>query len=75
MLGFNPHLHILCADGGFKDNGTFYAAGKDLNAESLEPLFRHKLLSMLVKRGMITERVIELISSWHFLPYPSEYIP
>ena len=65
MLGFNPHLHILCADGGFKDNGTFYAAGKDLNAESLEPLFRHKLLSMLVKRGIITERVIELISSWH----------
>ncbi|MHB1253474.1 MAG: transposase [Candidatus Humimicrobiaceae bacterium] len=26
MLGFNPHLHILAADGGFSDNGTFYAA-------------------------------------------------
>ena len=65
FLGFNPHLHILCADGCFKDNGTFYAAGMDLNAESLEPLFRHKILSMLKKRGLITDRVIELISNWH----------
>jgi len=23
ILGFNPHLHILCADGCFKDNGIF----------------------------------------------------
>ncbi|MDD5659801.1 MAG: transposase [Actinomycetota bacterium] len=25
MLGYNPHLHILCADGGFGDSGIFYA--------------------------------------------------
>ena len=64
FLGFNPHLHILCADGCFKDNGLFYAAGADVNAESLEPLFRHKILSMLKKRRLITNRTIELISSW-----------
>jgi hypothetical protein len=29
MLGFNPHLHILAADGGFGESGIFYAAGKD----------------------------------------------
>ena len=64
MLGFNPHLHILCADGCFGASGTFYAAGIDLNAESLEPLFRHKILSMLKKRGLIAETTIKLILSW-----------
>ena len=65
FLGFNQHLHILAADGCFKDNGTFYAAGPDINAGSIEPLFRHKILSMLKKRGLITESIIKLILSWH----------
>jgi hypothetical protein len=65
FLGFNPHLHILCADGCFKDNGIFYAAGTDIKAESLEPLFRHKILSMLKKRGLIGQTTIKLISNWH----------
>ena len=64
MLGYNPHLHILVADGGFNDNGTFYAAAADLDASMIEPLFRHKILAMLKKKGLIGERVIELISSW-----------
>ena len=54
LLGFNPHLHILCADGCFGASGTFYAANIDLNTCSLEPLFRHKILSMLKKRRLIT---------------------
>ena len=45
-------------------NGTFYAAGASLNADSLEPLFRHKILSMLKKRGLITETAIKIIQSW-----------
>jgi hypothetical protein len=65
FLGFNPHLHILCADGCFKDNGIFYAAGTNINTGSLEPLFRHKILSMLKKRALITESIIKLILSWH----------
>jgi len=65
MLGFNPHLHILAADGCFSGSGIFYTAAAELNGGTLEPLFRHKILSMLKKRGLITGRVIELISSWH----------
>jgi hypothetical protein len=65
MLGYNPHLHILCADGAFGDSGIFYAAAADFNGSDLEPLFRHKILSMLKKKGLITDRVIELICSWH----------
>ena len=64
MLGYNPHLHILCADGGFGEHGIFYAAAAGLDATSLEPLFRHKILSMLKRRGLIGERVIELIAGW-----------
>ena len=43
---------------------SFYSAGIDLNAESLEPLFRHKILSMLKKRGLIGQTTIKLIQSW-----------
>ena len=64
LLGVSPHLHILCADGCFGKNGMFYAANIDLDAGCLEPLFRHKILSMLKKRVLITDRVIGLISSW-----------
>ena len=64
MLGYNPHLHILCADGGFGDNGIFYAAASELDATALEPLFAHKILSMLKRRGLIGKRVIEIISNW-----------
>lgn len=61
MLDYNPHLHILCADGCFGNNGIFYAAAANLDATCLEPLFAHKILSMLKRRGLITSRVIELI--------------
>jgi len=61
MLGYNPRLHILCADGGFGDNGIFYAAAAGLDGPALEPLFRHKILSMLKRRGLITDRIIELM--------------
>ena len=67
MLRFNPHLHILCTDGCFGASGIFYAAAADLDATVLEPLFRHKILSMLKRRGFIGKRVIELISNWRHL--------
>ena len=53
MLGYNPHLHILAADGGFGGSGIFYASTVNLDASTLEPLFRHKILSMLKKKGLI----------------------
>ena len=64
FLGFNPHLHILTSDGCFGKGGIFYASPAHINAEDLELLFRHKVLSMLKKKGLITDRIIELISSW-----------
>ena len=64
FLGFNPHLHILAADGGFGASGMFYTSSIDINTDKIEPLFRHKVLSMLKRKGLITGRVIELVSSW-----------
>lgn len=50
FLGSSPHLHILVDDGCFEDSGMFYASGSHINAEELEPLFRHKVLSMLKRK-------------------------
>lgn len=55
VFGFNFHLHILASDGGFEGSGMFYASGTDINAEELEPLFRHKVQSMLKKKRLITD--------------------
>jgi len=77
MLGYNPHLHILAADGGFGGSGIFYASTVNLDASTLEPIFSHKILSMLKKKGLIGDRVIELISNWRhsgFNVYCSERI-
>ena len=63
-LSFNPHMHILAADGCFGDDGFFYAPSINIDTESLEKLFIHKIFKMLLAKGLITERVIELISSW-----------
>jgi hypothetical protein len=73
---FNPHLHILAADGGFGGSCTFYAAATNLDSSTFEPLFRNKILSML-KKDLISESIIELISSWRhsgFNVYCSERI-
>jgi len=63
-LSFNPHIHILAADGCFGSDGFFYAPSIDIDTESLEELFVYKIFKMLLKKGLITERVVELISSW-----------
>ena len=63
-LSFNPHMHILAADGCFGRDGLFYVPSINIDTVSLEKLFVHKIFKMLLKKGLITERVIELISSW-----------
>jgi len=63
-LSFNPHMHILAADGCFGGDGFFYAPGINIDTASIEKLFIHKIFKMLLKKGLITERVVDLISSW-----------
>ena len=63
-LSFNPHMHILAADGCFSNDGFFYASGINIDTKSLEKLFIHKIFKLLLSRGLITQRVIALILSW-----------
>ena len=53
FLDSNPHFHILACDGCFGESGMFYASPVHINTDKLEPLFRHKVLSMLKKKGLI----------------------
>ena len=57
-------MHILAADGCFSGDGFFYVPSIDIDTASLEKLFVHKIFKMLLRKGLITERIIELISSW-----------
>ena len=64
FLSFNPHMHILAADGCFGGDGFFYSPSINIDTTSLEKLFIHKIFKMLLAKGLITERLVELISSW-----------
>jgi len=64
FLSYNPHIHILAADGCFSDDGFFYAPSINIDTEIIKKLFIHKIFKLLLKKNLITEGVIELISSW-----------
>lgn len=64
FLNFNPHLHVIAADGCFGNDGVFMT-GIIPNAEHLEPLFRLEVLKMLKREGKISGAVIENMDSWH----------
>jgi len=63
FLGFNPHVHILCIDGCFYGNGMFRVA-PHFGTEDLEKIFQHKLLKMLLSKGKITQKLINMLLSW-----------
>jgi len=45
-LSFNPHMHILAADGCFSGDGFFYAPSINIDTTLLEKLFIHKIFKM-----------------------------
>ena len=64
FLSFNPHIHILAADGCFSGDGFFYAPSINIDTAAIEKLFIHKIFKMLLAKGLITQRMVELINSW-----------
>ncbi|MBC8389227.1 MAG: hypothetical protein H8E13_14420 [Actinobacteria bacterium] len=65
-VSINPHMYTLAADGCFGKDGYFYASPINIDTESLEKLFIHKIFKMLLSKGLISERIIESILSWVF---------
>jgi len=64
FLSTGPHIHILAADGCFCPDGFFYAPSINIDTDSIEKLFIHRIFKLLYNKGLITEGVAELISSW-----------
>ncbi|MGM0366301.1 MAG: transposase [Actinomycetota bacterium] len=64
FLSFNPHIHILAADGCFSPDSFFYAPSINIDTDLIEKLFIHRIFKLLLKKGLITEGVVELIASW-----------
>jgi len=64
LLSFNPHIHILTADGCFGQDGLFYVPSINIDTASLEKLFVHRIFKMLLKKNFIGQRTIDLILSW-----------
>jgi len=63
FLGFNPHCHVLCTDGGFYGKGMFRVAPWFIPRD-LEKLFRYKVFKMLLSRKKITEDLIDMMMGW-----------
>ena len=63
FLGFHPHLHILVSDGCFHKNGMF-SVSPAVDTKSIEKIFRHKVLKMLLSKGRITQDMIRLLDKW-----------
>jgi hypothetical protein len=63
FLGWHPHLHILCTDGCFYGNGMFRVAPL-FKLKHLEAIFRHKVFTMLLSKGKITQDMVDMLMSW-----------
>jgi hypothetical protein len=63
FLGFNPHCHVLCTDGGFYGKGMFRVSPCFI-PKDLEKVFRYKVFEMLLSRKKITEDLIEMMMGW-----------
>ena len=63
FLGYNPHCHMLVADGVFHDNGAFTVAPEP-DGKQIAELFRYKVLKMLLAKGKITPERIALMDTW-----------
>jgi hypothetical protein len=73
-MSFNPHCHVLCANGAFYGNGSFKVA-PSFDTEPLEKTFQHKVLGMLLRKGKITEEMGKLIVSWRHSGFNVHCVP
>jgi hypothetical protein len=62
-LKWNPHLHALVTRGGWNVDGQWIPVPY-IDAHQAELLFRHKILKMLKKHGLLSDERINLLLSW-----------
>ena len=62
-MTFNPHIHGIASRGGWDDRGRWIPVPY-VHTATAENLFRHKVLSLLKKKGLLSDQRIELLDSW-----------
>jgi len=63
LVNFHPHLHCLVTDGCFMPNGWFYVL-PEIDVKTLQILFRHKVLRLLLKEKRISQEWVQRLLSW-----------
>ncbi len=62
-INFHPHVHAMASRGGWTTTGDWVPVPY-VDAKAAELLFRHKVLSLLRKAGVIDQQRIALLLSW-----------
>ena len=60
---YHPHVHALATRGGWTSSGEWIPVPY-VDERAAEELFRHKVLALLRRRGLLSEERIELLRSW-----------
>jgi len=63
LLTFNPHIHVLAADGVFRPDGVFVALPA-IPVKLLEAGFRTEALKLLVAEAAFGERLSASLRAW-----------
>lgn len=60
---WHPHVHVLLADGLFRDNGVFWVM-PEIDIKPLAEMYRASVLKMLRKEGKIDDALIRKLLTW-----------
>ncbi|HEY5636504.1 MAG TPA: transposase [Burkholderiales bacterium] len=63
LVNFNPHIHVLAADGVFAAEGGFTVL-PPVPRKVLEPWFRAEVLALLRREGLITDLLAQRMLGW-----------
>jgi len=63
LANFNPHIHVLAADGAFDADGGFRVL-PPIPRRVLEPWFRAEVLALLRREGQVSAALAEKMLAW-----------
>ena len=63
LVNFNPHIHVLAADGVFAAGGGFTVL-PPIPRKVLEPWFRAEVRALLRREGLVSEGLAEKMPAW-----------
>jgi len=63
LINFNPHIHVLAADGAFDADGGFRVL-PPIPCKILEPWFRKDVLALLRREGLVSAVLAEKMLAW-----------